>query len=167
MAGALAWHAAVSHFLNIPSHCLQEIAMRQHLYVTYRFMHSLYELVRTTATRFKCSLSELLLHGAVSKVQRWCRKHQCDACSQLTYQCLPSRKIHTEVLDAWCIWRCVSLQQHNRVLCLHRNKAQRKHIPAAAVVTLHNGVTKRTVFVQLDFLQLCLDLGQRPKALST
>lgn len=111
-----------------------------------------------------------MLQPAMSKVQWWCDKHQSDACSQLkqlTYQRLPSRQIHTEVLDAWCIWRCVSLEQHNRVLCLNRNKAQRKHVPAAAVVTLHDGVAKRTVFVQLDFLQLCLDLQQRAKATST
>ena len=120
--------------------------------------------------RFNRSTYVLLLRPAVSKVQWWCDKHRCDACSQLeqlTYQCFPSGQIHTEVLDAWCVWRWVSLQQHDCVLCLDRNKTQRKYIPAAAVVTLHDGVAKRTVFVQLDFLQFCLDLGQRPKAFLT
>ena len=75
-----------------------------------------------------------------------------------TYQGLPSREVDVEVLNPGCIGRCVTLQQHHCVLSLEVDVSQRKHIAAAAVVALQNGIAKNTVLVQLDLLDFGFDL---------
>ena len=67
---------------------------------------------------------------------------------------LPGVHVPGHVFEATGARARITAQQHDDTLRLRRNETQQKHVAAAAIVALENGLTERTVGMELHLLML-------------